>query len=77
MIEDSSVVCPACLECDGIKIWTRPYKNKTRTIFLSEEESYVVILEKKKSFYLLITAFYIDDENEMNDFLNSYEKCKN
>lgn len=77
MIEESTDICPKCSECDGIKIWTRPYKNKTRTIFLSEEESYVVILEKKKHLYMLITAFYIDDDNEMNDFINSYEQYKN
>lgn len=77
MIEDSKDVCPACAECDGIKIWTRPHNNKQRTIFLSEEESYVVIIERKKFFFILITAFYIDDENEMNDFLVSYEKYKN
>lgn len=80
MIEDSLTVCPKCVSditCSGIKVWTKPYKNTTRTIFLSEEESYVVIIEKKKRFYFLITAFYIDDDNEMNDFLNSYEKYKN
>lgn len=80
MIEASIDICPSCVDnllCDGVKIWTRPFKNQLRTVFLLEEQSYVVIIEERPHHYQLITAFYIDDDNEMNDFLNSYDKYKN
>ena len=62
-----------CEDCDGVKVWTEPFKSKLRVHFLLEEERYMVILEKRKDYYLLITAFYLDYDNALRKQLKHYE----
>lgn len=72
-----------CSECDGIKVWVEPYKNKKRVHILLEEEKYMVVLEHRAQTsahpenYLLITAFYFDYEHALEKKLKHYEKYKN
>lgn len=63
-------------ECEGLKIWEEPYKNKIRVNILLKEQKYVVILEKRKNFYLLITAFYLDYEHALKKKLDKFNKYK-
>lgn len=68
-----------CDECQGVLVWEEPYKNSTRTHFLLVDEGYLVIIEPRKSYYVLVTAFYMDEENEyyLRKQLQQYEKYKN
>lgn len=66
-----------CNLCDGIKMWDKPYKNTVRTHLLLEEEKYIVVLEKRKNYYLLITAFYIEQQHQLDKKLKEYDKYKN
>lgn len=73
-----NVVCNPliCSECDGVKIWNEPFKNTIRPHLLFEEECYVVVLEKRNKYYLLISAFYVEREKDMDDLLDKYEELK-
>lgn len=63
-----------CNDCDGIKIWTEPYKSKFRTHLLLEEERYMVILEERDKYYLLITAYYMEYDHTLDKQLKHYMK---
>ena len=63
-------------DCDGIKYWEAPYHNRKRVFLLSEEESYIVILEKRQDYILLITAYYIEYDRNMDKLLNEWEKYR-
>ena len=65
-----------CENCDGIKVWSEPYKNKTRVHLLFEEERYMVVLEKRNDYYLLITAFYLDYDNSLQKQLKHYNQYR-
>ena len=62
-----------CQDCDGIKVWSEPYKSTTRVHILFEEERYMVVLERRESYCLLITAFYFDHEHALEKKLKHYE----
>ncbi len=66
-----------CKDCDGVLVWSEPYKRKTRIHLLLEEERYMVILEKRNEYYLLITAFYLDYDNALAKQLKHYAQYKN
>lgn len=59
-------------DCDGLYIWATQYKNKTRFKILFKDEMYVVIIEEREKYCLLITAFYIDNENRLEKMLKEY-----
>lgn len=42
--------------------YVEPYKNTNRVHLFNEQERYLIILEERKSYYLLITAFYIHED---------------
>ena len=63
-----------CIDCDGIKVWSEPYKNTSRVYLLSEEEWYVVIVERRKRYVLLITAYYIDYDHTMDKLIRRWER---
>lgn len=65
-----------CADCDGVKTWREPYKNRTRIHILLEEERFIVILEQRPDYFLLITAFYLDYDNALIKQLRHYEQYK-
>ncbi len=65
-----------CDSCDGIKVWSEPYKSTTRVHLLLEEERYIVVLERRKSYCLLITAFYFKHDHSLKAKIKHYEKYK-
>lgn len=75
-IENYKCDVTECEDCDGIKVWTEPYKNKSRVHLLLEEEKYIVILEPRERYCLLITAFYLDYDNAMEKQLKHYYRYK-
>ena len=50
--------------------YVEPYKNTERTHLFNEQERYLIILEERENYYLLITAFYIHE----NQYLQSTKK---
>ena len=68
-----------CSDCSGVLVWREPYKDTFRIHFLLKDERYLVIIEPRRTYYVLITAFYIEDDNEyyLRKQLNQYEKYKN
>lgn len=75
-IENYDCDSTKCEECEGVKIWSEPYKGKNRIHLLLEEERYIVVLEKRDSYYLLITAFYLDYEHSLRKRLKHYEQYR-
>lgn len=63
-----------CEDCDGVKVWSEPYKNTSRVYLLLEEELYVVILERRENYVLLVTAFYIDQDHKMDKLIRKWER---
>lgn len=66
-----------CKACEGIKVWSEPYKSTTRVHILLEEEKYMVVIELRETYCLLITAFYFDHKHTLEKKLKHYEKYKN
>lgn len=64
------------IDCSGIKMWNKPFKNTHRTHILLEEERYIVVLEKRDTYYLLITAHYLDIDHSLRKKVAEYEKYK-
>lgn len=58
------------------KRYVREYNNKQRIHLLDIEDRYIVILEERPTFYLLITAFYIEYDNQLNKKIKEYETYK-
>jgi len=65
-----------CKDCSGIKTWEAIYKKRIRTKILFEEERYIVILEDRQKYYLLITAFYVDSDIRLANFVKEYQETK-
>ena len=63
-----------CENCDGIKVWKEPYKNGYRVNLLFEEERFIVILEPRERYCLLIKAFYITYQHQLEKRLKKYYK---
>lgn len=76
-IEHYNCDASLCEACDGIKVWSEPYKSNSRVHILLEEEKYMVVLERRETYNLLITAFYFDHEHALEKKLKHYEKYKN
>lgn len=66
----------SCTDCDGIKIWEKPYKSNKRVHLLFEEERYIVVLERRQKYCLLITAFYIEQDHTLKKKVKEYEQYK-
>lgn len=49
--------------CKGIEYYEFWFHSKIRLVFISIEDRFKVILEKRTNYYLLITGYYIDEEN--------------
>lgn len=75
-IENYNCDSTKCVECEGVKVWTEPYKNTSRVHILLEEEKYIVVIERRETYNLLITAFYFDHEHALKKKLKHYEKFK-
>lgn len=75
-IENYDCDSSKCDDCDGVKVWSEPYKSKTRIHLLLEEERYMVVLEKRDGYYLLITAFYLDYDNALMKQLKHYAQYR-
>lgn len=57
-------------DCEGVKVWESSHKPrkgrpKTRVKLFLEEERYLMILEERKRYYLLVTAYYVSDEQSL------------
>lgn len=65
-----------CEACEGIKVWSEPYKNTARVHMLLEEERYMVVVKRRDSYCLLITAFYFNQEHSLRKKLKHYEQYK-
>jgi hypothetical protein len=65
-----------CEDCEGIKVWTMPYRMYSRTHLLFEKERYMVVIERRKNFNLLVTAFYFEHDHSLNKKLREYENNK-
>lgn len=75
-IENYNCDTTLCEGCDGIKIWSEPYKSNSRVYILLEEEKYLVVIERREFYCLLVTAFYFDHEHALEKKLKHYEKYK-
>lgn len=74
-IENYNCRDAVCIDCDGVKVWTEPYKqNRDRVHLLLEEERYIVILEPRDSYCLLITAYYLDQDHSLMKQIKRYER---
>ena len=62
-----------CLNCDGVKVWSEPYKSTSRVHILLEEERYMVVIERRETYCLLITAFYFDQDHKLKKKLKHYD----
>ena len=69
---------PNC-NCTGIHNWVQPFKNTYRTYIWSETKRFVVILEERIDYYLLITAFYVNEQNtkKTTELTSNYKKYIN
>lgn len=75
-IENYSCDPSLCTDCDGIKVWEKPYKTNKRVHLLLEEERYIVVLERRENYFLLITAFYIEHDHTLSKKVQEYEVYK-
>lgn len=75
-IENYQCDSSLCESCEGVKVWSEPYKNNSRVHMLLEEERYIVVVECRKSYCLLVTAFYFDQDHALEKKLKHYEKYK-
>lgn len=75
-IENYNCDSSKCSECDGIRVWSEPYKSNSRVHILLEEERYMVVVERRDSYCLLVTAFYFDKDHTLEKKLKHYEKYK-
>ena len=65
-------------KCQGIKIWTAPYKNKKRTklLFSNKKYNYLVVLEYSKKEAYIITSFLINEPHYLEKIIKEYNKYK-
>ena len=75
-IENYNCDITQCEECEGVKVWSEPYRNTTRVHMLLEEERYMVVVERRDSYCLLVTAFYFEQEHSLRKKLHHYEQYK-
>lgn len=52
---------------DCFLVYKKETNNKVRTHLLNKEDRYIIILEERKDYYLLITAFYIEYDNALDN----------
>lgn len=64
------------IQCEGIKVWSKPYRSTTRVHMLLKEECYMVVLEQRASYCLLIMAFYFEQDYSLRKKLHHYEQYK-
>lgn len=56
--------CSKKCNCSGVHNWIEPFKeNKMRTYIWCESKRFLVVLEDRNNYYLLITAFYVNENN--------------
>nr|MBQ4453520.1 hypothetical protein [Clostridia bacterium] len=53
-----------CTDCDGIKVWEKPYKNNQRIHLLFEEERYIVVV------YCIIKVPKVAEQNPQSCMRN-------
>lgn len=75
-IENYNCDITQCEECEGIKVWSEPYRNADRVHMLLEEERYMVVVERRETYCLLITAFYFNQDHSLRKKLQHYERYK-
>lgn len=75
-IENYNCDSSQCEECEGVKVWSEPYKNTTRVHMLLEEERYIVVVERRNTYCLLITAFFFEQEHSLKKKLKHYQQYK-
>ena len=75
-IENYNCDSSQCGECDGVKVWSEPYRNTTRVHILLEEERYIVVIERRNTYCLLVTAFFLEYEPSLRKKLKSYQWYK-
>ena len=61
-----------CPDCDGIKVWEELRGTCKNVLLLLEEERYLVIIECRKKYCLLTTAFYLEEDHELEKRLKRY-----
>lgn len=75
-IENYNCNTTQCEECEGVKVWSEPYRNTTRVHMLLEEERYMVVVERRDSYCLLVTAFYFEQDHSLRKKLQHYEQYR-
>lgn len=75
-IENYDCDTSKCTDCDGIKVWEKPFKNNQRIHLFFEEERYIVVLERRENYILLITAFYIEYEHTLEKKVKEFQLYK-
>ncbi len=75
-IENYNCDITQCEECEGVKVWSEPYRNTTRVHMLLEEERYMVVVERRDSYCLLVTAFYFEQNHSLRKKIQHYEQYK-
>jgi hypothetical protein len=63
---------PECKQCDGLLVWSYPYKNHVRVKIMLEDERYIVIVELREEYALLITAYYLDHDHSLRKQMREY-----
>lgn len=76
-IENYNCDSTLCESCNGVKVWSQPYKSTSRVHILLEEERYMVVVERRDTYCLLITAFYFDRHHELTRALKHYNQYSN
>lgn len=56
-----------------IKMWVRSDKRNRYYLWCSEEQ-YLIVLQPKGNYFLLITAFYVDYESQVEKYDKEYEQ---
>ena len=56
-----------------IKIWK---ERKNRIHILFEDEYYIIVLDERKNYYVVVTAYFIETEHNLQNLLRRYEKAK-
>ena len=76
-IIDNFLKCEKCIlddSCNGILMWIEPFNNSNRIHLYLQEERYIIVLEKRTGYYLLITAFYVDNEEKHEYYISKYDR---
>ncbi|MGM9969833.1 MAG: hypothetical protein ACI35S_05490 [Anaeroplasma sp.] len=79
LIEHPNCIPLTSCDCKGTMLWYEDYKNTYRVNILLPDENFMVVFEKNKKFdkYLLVTAYYLYGQFDVERKIKKYEANKN